>query len=53
MGNLIKTMASTVSMNSVILFYSGTIKSYSFYYNYELPQLVRRGIEIIRQLVGD
>ena len=49
--SLSKTMASTVSMTSVTLFY-GVIGKDSIFYMYELPILVRRGIEIVYQFIG-
>ena len=51
-ASLSKTMASTVAMNSVTLFYGGSIGATSIYMMYEYPELVRRGIEIVRQLIG-
>jgi len=51
-ASLSKTMASTVAMNSVTLFYGGSISATSIYMTYEYPELVRRGIEIIKQLIG-
>ncbi len=51
-ASLSKTMASTVAMNSVILFYGGSISATSIYMMYEYPELVKRGIEIIQQLIG-
>ena len=51
-ASLSKTMASTVAMNSVTLFYGGSISATSIYMMYEYPELVRRGIEIVRQLIG-
>ena len=50
--SLSKTMASTVAMGSVTLFYGGTISATSIYMMYEYPELVKRGIEIIEQLIG-
>ena len=50
-ASLSKTMASSVAMNSVILFYGGTINDRSIYMMYEYPELIRRGIEIIKQLL--
>ena len=43
-ASLSKTMASTVAMNSVILFYGGSISATSIYMMYEYPELVKRGI---------
>ena len=51
-ASLSKTMASTVAMSSVIVFYGGVISSTSIYMIYEYPELMRRGIEIIQQLIG-
>ena len=45
-------MASTVAMSSVTLFYGGSISATSIYMMYEYPELFRRGIEIIKQLIG-
>ena len=50
--SLSKTMASTVSMSSVTLFYGGNIAVTSIFYLYEYPILVQRGIEVIYQLIG-
>ena len=50
--SLSKTMASTVAMNSVALFYGGTIGATSVYLTYEFPILCNRGIEIIKYLIG-
>ena len=50
--SLSKTMASIVAMGSVTLFYGGTISATSIYMMYEYPELVKRGIEIIEQLIG-
>ena len=51
-ASLSKTMASTVAMNSVTLFYGGSISATSIYIMYEYPELIKRGIEIIQQLIG-
>ena len=51
-ASLSKTMASTVAMNSVTLFYGGSISATSIYMMYEYPELIRREIEIIKQLIG-
>ena len=51
-ASLSKTMASTIAMNSVTLFYGGTISAASIYMMYEYPELIRRGIEITQQLIG-
>ena len=51
-ASLSKTMASTVAMSSVIVFYGWVISSTSIYMIYEYPELMRRGIEIIQQLIG-
>ena len=51
-ASLSKTMASTVAMSSVTVFYGGVISSTSIYMIYEYPELMRRGIEIIQQLIG-
>jgi len=50
--SLSKTMASTVAMNSVTLFYGGTIYAGSVFAMYEMPILVERGIEIIKMIVN-
>ena len=51
-ASLSKTMASTVAMSSVTLFYGGTISEISIYMLYEHPELIKRGIEIIEKLIG-
>lgn len=51
-ASLSKTMASTVAMNPVTLFYGGTISATSIYMMYEYPELVRQGITIIQQIIG-
>jgi len=51
-ASLSKTMASTVAMNSVTLFHGSKILATSIYMMYEYPELTRRGIEIVRQLIG-
>ena len=50
-ASLSKTMASTVAMDSVTLFYRGEISETSIYVMYEYPELLRRGINIIKQLI--
>ena len=45
-------MASTVAMDSVTLFYGGSISSTSIYMMYEYPALIKRGIEIIQKFIG-
>ena len=51
-ASLSKTMASTVAMDSVTLFYGGTISEASIYMMYEYPELIKRGIEIIKKFIG-
>lgn len=51
-ASLSKTMASTVAMDSVTLFYGGSISSTSIYMMYEYPALIKRGIEIIQKFIG-
>lgn len=46
-ASLSKTMASTVAMSQVVLFYGGFIAKKSIFWLYELPSLTKRGIEII------
>ena len=50
--SLSKTMASTVAMNPVTLFYAGFVSELSVFAMYELPILTQRGIDIIRTIVG-
>ncbi len=50
--SLSKTMASKVSMSVVTLFFGGTIGVGSVFSMYELPILVKRGIEIIYKVIG-
>ena len=51
-ASLSKTMASTVTMSQVVLFYGGFIAEDSIFLLYELPALAKRGIEIIYTLLG-
>ena len=50
--SLSKTMASTVAMNPVTLFYAGSVSKLSVFAMYELPILTQRGIDVIRTIVG-
>ncbi len=49
--SLSKTMASTVSSEFVSLFFAGKIGLESVFYLYELPILIKRGIEIVFQFL--
>jgi hypothetical protein len=51
-ASLSKTMASTVAMKSVVLFYGGAFDPRSIYVLYESPELARRGISIIEHFIG-
>ena len=51
--SLSKTMASTVAMKSVTVFTGLTIGIQSVYTLFEKPELVKRGIEIIRIILGE
>ncbi|MCH3977139.1 MAG: hypothetical protein LKE36_06050 [Bacilli bacterium] len=51
-ASLSKTMASTVAMSSVSVFYGGTVFAGSVFAMYELPYLAARGIEILYHLLG-
>lgn len=50
--SLSKTMASSVAMNPVTLFYGGTIGASSVFAMHEAPRLAERAIEIIRIIIG-
>ena len=49
--SLSQTMASTINMTSIILF-CGEIINDSIWYLYELPILIKRGIQIIEKFIG-
>ena len=51
--SLSKTMASTVAMKSVTVFTGLTIGAKSVFTLFEKPELVKRGIEIIRIILGE
>ena len=50
--SLSKTMASTVAMNTVTLFYGGTIGASSVFALFENPALQKLGVEIIKIIIG-
>lgn len=50
--SLSKTMASSVAMNPVTLFYGGKIGAYSVFAMHEAPRLAERAIKIIRVIIG-
>ena len=50
--SLSKTMASKVAMSSVTVFTGAIISPMSVFAMYEMPALIKRGIEIIRIILG-
>ena len=47
---LSQTMASTLNMSSVEMYYSNVPRDWSVFVSVELPELTRRGIEVLRRL---
>ena len=50
--SLSKTMASTLNMSSVMVFFSEAISETSIFWEYERPELLKKLIEIIWKNVG-